>query len=130
MEALDPVTVAQIGNGGVGGAEGVGVDKIRDLLFGMRVCKHVKSNAIVFAKNGATTAIGAGQMSRLDSVRIARAKALSKLPDEREMDVLMAVGEQTIDHFPAPAAVVGVQPDQARERFGLDPTERPFPVGT
>ncbi len=47
----------------------------RDLLFGMRVCKHVKSNAIVFAKDGATTAIGAGQMSRLDSVRIARAKA-------------------------------------------------------
>ena len=49
--------------------------ELRDLLFGMRVCKHVKSNAIVFAKNGATTAIGAGQMSRLDSVRIARAKA-------------------------------------------------------
>ncbi|MBM3506695.1 MAG: bifunctional phosphoribosylaminoimidazolecarboxamide formyltransferase/IMP cyclohydrolase [Alphaproteobacteria bacterium] len=47
----------------------------RDLLFGMRVCKHVKSNAIVFAKGGATTAIGAGQMSRLDSVRIARLKA-------------------------------------------------------
>jgi phosphoribosylaminoimidazolecarboxamide formyltransferase/IMP cyclohydrolase len=47
----------------------------RDLLFAMRVCKHVKSNAIVFAKNGATVAIGAGQMSRLDSVRIARAKA-------------------------------------------------------
>ena len=46
-----------------------------DLLFAMRVAKHVKSNAIVFAKNGATTAIGAGQMSRLDSVRIARAKA-------------------------------------------------------
>ena len=47
----------------------------RDLLFAMRVAKHVKSNAIVFAKGGATTGIGAGQMSRLDSVRIARSKA-------------------------------------------------------
>ncbi|MSP20947.1 MAG: bifunctional phosphoribosylaminoimidazolecarboxamide formyltransferase/IMP cyclohydrolase [Alphaproteobacteria bacterium] len=47
----------------------------RDLLFGMRVCKHVKSNAIVFARERATTGIGAGQMSRLDSVRIARHKA-------------------------------------------------------
>lgn len=47
----------------------------RDLLFAMRVAKHVKSNAIVFAKGGATTGIGAGQMSRVDSVRIARAKA-------------------------------------------------------
>jgi phosphoribosylaminoimidazolecarboxamide formyltransferase/IMP cyclohydrolase len=43
----------------------------RDLLFAWRVCKHVRSNAIVFAKDGATLGIGAGQMSRVDSVRIA-----------------------------------------------------------
>jgi len=42
-----------------------------DLTFAFRVCKHVKSNAIVFARNGATTGIGAGQMSRVDSARIA-----------------------------------------------------------
>lgn len=42
-----------------------------DLLFAFRVCKHVKSNAIVYAKDGATTGIGAGQMSRVDSARIA-----------------------------------------------------------
>jgi phosphoribosylaminoimidazolecarboxamide formyltransferase/IMP cyclohydrolase len=47
----------------------------RSLLFAMRVAKHVKSNAIVFAKNGTTLGIGAGQMSRLDSVRIAVLKA-------------------------------------------------------
>ncbi|HET6376695.1 MAG TPA: bifunctional phosphoribosylaminoimidazolecarboxamide formyltransferase/IMP cyclohydrolase [Methylocella sp.] len=47
----------------------------RDLKFAFRVAKHVKSNAIVFAKDGATTGIGAGQMSRVDSVRIALAKA-------------------------------------------------------
>ncbi|MDE2227475.1 MAG: bifunctional phosphoribosylaminoimidazolecarboxamide formyltransferase/IMP cyclohydrolase [Alphaproteobacteria bacterium] len=48
--------------------------EIRDLIFAFRVCKHVKSNAIVFAKGGATVGIGAGQMSRVDSVRIAAQK--------------------------------------------------------
>ncbi len=47
----------------------------RDLEFAWRVCKHVRSNAIVFAKDGATVGIGAGQMSRVDSVRIAVEKA-------------------------------------------------------
>jgi phosphoribosylaminoimidazolecarboxamide formyltransferase / IMP cyclohydrolase len=46
-------------------------DELRDLLFAARVAKHVKSNAIVFAKDSATTGIGAGQMSRIDSTRIA-----------------------------------------------------------
>lgn len=46
-----------------------------DLLFAWSCVKHVKSNAIVFAKGGATVGIGAGQMSRVDSVRIARWKA-------------------------------------------------------
>ena len=46
-----------------------------DLLFAWAVCKHVRSNAIVFAKDGATVGIGAGQMSRVDSVRIALDKA-------------------------------------------------------
>jgi phosphoribosylaminoimidazolecarboxamide formyltransferase/IMP cyclohydrolase len=45
------------------------------MIFAMRVCKHVKSNAIVFAKHGATAGIGAGQMSRVDSVRLAVWKA-------------------------------------------------------
>jgi len=46
-----------------------------DLLFAFRVCKHVKSNAIVIARDGATVGIGAGQMSRVDSVRLACWKA-------------------------------------------------------
>ena len=46
-----------------------------DLLFAFTVCKHVKSNAIVYAKGGATVGIGAGQMSRVDSSRIAAQKA-------------------------------------------------------
>jgi len=43
----------------------------RDLIFAWRVCKHVRSNAIVLAKDRATAGIGAGQMSRVDSVRLA-----------------------------------------------------------
>ncbi len=46
-----------------------------DLLFAFTVAKHVKSNAIVYAKDGATVGIGAGQMSRVDSSRIAAQKA-------------------------------------------------------
>jgi AICAR transformylase/IMP cyclohydrolase PurH len=49
--------------------------ELADLLFAFRVAKHVKSNAIVYAKNGATVGIGAGQMSRVDSARIAAGKA-------------------------------------------------------
>jgi phosphoribosylaminoimidazolecarboxamide formyltransferase / IMP cyclohydrolase len=46
-----------------------------DLLFAWRVCKFVKSNAIVFARDGATIGIGAGQMSRVYSIRLAALKA-------------------------------------------------------
>ncbi len=45
--------------------------ELADLLFAFAVCKHVKSNAIVYAKDAATVGIGAGQMSRVDSARIA-----------------------------------------------------------
>ncbi|MBL6622653.1 MAG: bifunctional phosphoribosylaminoimidazolecarboxamide formyltransferase/IMP cyclohydrolase [Alphaproteobacteria bacterium] len=50
-------------------------NQLADLLFAWKVAKHVKSNAIVYARDGATAAIGAGQMSRLDSSRIAARKA-------------------------------------------------------
>jgi phosphoribosylaminoimidazolecarboxamide formyltransferase/IMP cyclohydrolase len=49
--------------------------ELADLQFAFRVAKHVKSNAIVYAKEGATVGIGAGQMSRVDSSRIAAWKA-------------------------------------------------------
>ena len=50
-----------------------------DLLFGWKVCKHVRSNAIVLVSDLATAGIGAGQMSRVDSVRIAIEKARGSL---------------------------------------------------
>ncbi|MFY9327240.1 MAG: bifunctional phosphoribosylaminoimidazolecarboxamide formyltransferase/IMP cyclohydrolase [Georgfuchsia sp.] len=49
--------------------------EIRDLLFAWRVAKYVKSNAIVFCKDNMTVGVGAGQMSRVDSARIAAIKA-------------------------------------------------------
>jgi phosphoribosylaminoimidazolecarboxamide formyltransferase/IMP cyclohydrolase len=49
--------------------------EIADMLFAWRVAKHVKSNAIVYVKDGATVGIGAGQMSRIDSTRIAARKS-------------------------------------------------------
>jgi len=49
--------------------------EMADMLFAWRVAKHVKSNAIVYARDGATAGIGAGQMSRVDSCRIAAQKA-------------------------------------------------------
>ena len=49
--------------------------QMEDLLFAWKVAKHVKSNAIVYVKDGATVGVGAGQMSRVDSTRIAARKA-------------------------------------------------------
>jgi phosphoribosylaminoimidazolecarboxamide formyltransferase/IMP cyclohydrolase len=49
--------------------------ELDDMFFAFTVAKHVKSNAIVYAKDGATSGIGAGQMSRVDAARIAAAKA-------------------------------------------------------
>ena len=51
----------------------------QSLLFAWKVCKHVKSNAIVFARDGQTVGVGAGQMSRVDSCRIGAMKAVLPL---------------------------------------------------
>jgi phosphoribosylaminoimidazolecarboxamide formyltransferase/IMP cyclohydrolase len=51
----------------------------RALLFAWKVCKHVKSNAILYARDGQTVGVGAGQMSRVDSCRIGAAKAVLPL---------------------------------------------------
>jgi phosphoribosylaminoimidazolecarboxamide formyltransferase/IMP cyclohydrolase len=50
-------------------------EELRSLLFAWRVCKHVKSNAIVYARDGQTLGVGAGQMSRVDAARFGAQKA-------------------------------------------------------
>jgi phosphoribosylaminoimidazolecarboxamide formyltransferase / IMP cyclohydrolase len=54
--------------------------EIGDLLFAWTVCKHTKSNAIVYARNQQTVGVGAGQMSRIDSVKIAAMRAQLPVP--------------------------------------------------
>ncbi|HKF21601.1 MAG TPA: bifunctional phosphoribosylaminoimidazolecarboxamide formyltransferase/IMP cyclohydrolase [Candidatus Angelobacter sp.] len=53
--------------------------EMRSLLFAWRVCKHVKSNAIVYARDGQSVGVGAGQMSRVDSCKIGAMKAILPL---------------------------------------------------
>jgi phosphoribosylaminoimidazolecarboxamide formyltransferase/IMP cyclohydrolase len=54
-------------------------EELRSLIFAWRVCKHVKSNAIVYARDGQTVGIGAGQMSRVDAARFGAQKAVLSL---------------------------------------------------
>ena len=66
-----------------------------DLRFAWAVAKHVKSNAIVYARNGATVGIGAGQMSRVDFARLAARKAeeaaeMAGLPEPRTRGSVVA----------------------------------------
>jgi phosphoribosylaminoimidazolecarboxamide formyltransferase/IMP cyclohydrolase len=56
-------------------------EELRSLLFAWRVCKHVKSNAIVYARDGQTLGVGAGQMSRVDAARFGAMKAVLPLKD-------------------------------------------------
>jgi phosphoribosylaminoimidazolecarboxamide formyltransferase/IMP cyclohydrolase len=69
--------------------------ELADLLFAFTVCKHVKSNAIVYAKDGATVGVGAGQMNRRDSSRIAAIRAvesgeIAKLPQSPAVGSVVA----------------------------------------
>jgi phosphoribosylaminoimidazolecarboxamide formyltransferase / IMP cyclohydrolase len=54
-------------------------DEMSALLFAWKICKHVKSNAIVYARNGQTLSVGAGQMSRVDSCKLGAIKAVLPL---------------------------------------------------
>ncbi len=73
--------------------------EIADMLFAFRVAKHVKSNAIVYAKNSATVGIGAGQMSRLDSSRIAARKSEDAAQAAGEKNPLVAGSVVASDAF-------------------------------
>ncbi|MFN7132620.1 MAG: bifunctional phosphoribosylaminoimidazolecarboxamide formyltransferase/IMP cyclohydrolase, partial [Myxococcales bacterium] len=54
--------------------------EIENALFAWKVCKHVKSNAVVFARDRQTTAIGGGQTSRVEAVKLAAMKAALPIP--------------------------------------------------
>ena len=81
-----------------------------DLAFAWRVAKHVKSNAIVFAKGGVALAIGAGQMSRVDSVRICERKAGDQLRGAAVASDAFFPFRDGVDVLAAAGAVAVVQP--------------------
>jgi phosphoribosylaminoimidazolecarboxamide formyltransferase / IMP cyclohydrolase len=81
-----------------------------DLAFAWRVAKHVKSNAIVFARGGVTVAIGAGQMSRVDSVRICERKAGDKLKGAAVASDAFFPFRDGVDVLAEAGAVAVVQP--------------------
>ncbi len=86
--------------------------QLQDLMFAWRVAKFVKSNAIVFCANGMTMGVGAGQMSRIDSARIASIKAQNAglslvgtavasdafFPFRDGLDVVVAAGATSVIH--------------------------------
>ncbi|RME17123.1 MAG: bifunctional phosphoribosylaminoimidazolecarboxamide formyltransferase/IMP cyclohydrolase PurH [Alphaproteobacteria bacterium] len=78
-------------------------DQLADLLFAWKVAKHVKSNAIVYARNLATVGVGAGQMSRVDSANIAAIKA-GRMASELGLPESPAVGSAVASDafFPFP----------------------------
>ena len=75
-------TTSSAAEGRVVTERGPTATELEDLDFAWRVAKHVKSNAIVFAGGGRTLGIGAGQMSRVDSVKVAVSKARVPLADK------------------------------------------------
>ncbi len=81
-----------------------------DLDFAWRVCKHVKSNAIVFAAGGRTLGIGAGQMSRVDSARIAISKARAPLAGSVVASDAFFPFRDSVDEAAKAGAVAVVQP--------------------
>ena len=79
-----------------------------NMLFAMRVAKHVKSNAIVFAKDGATVGVGAGQMSRVDSARLAvwKAEEVARAANKDPREVLAGTAVASDAFFPFPDAML------------------------
>ena len=90
-------------------------DEMADLLFAWTVAKHVKSNAIVYVRDGATVGVGAGQMSRLDSSTIAALKA-QRMADDLGLPESPAVGSAVASDafFPFPDGLLAAAEAGAR----------------
>ena len=85
-------------------------DELAGLAFAWRVGKHVKSNAIVFAEKGRTLGIGAGQMSRVDSVKLAVSKARDSLKGSVVASDAFFPFRDGLDALAEAGASAGIQP--------------------
>src|SRR5882762_1885379 len=90
---VDDITLKTVTRRGPTAAE------LRDLRFAFRVAKHVKSNTIVYARDLATVGIGAGQMSRVDSARIAARKAQDAADEAKLAQPMTRVSVVASDAF-------------------------------
>ena len=83
-------------------------EELANMLFAWRVAKHVKSNAIVFAKDGQTFGVGAGQMSRVDSARLAvwKAEEMAKAANKDPRELLAGTAVASDAFFPFPDAML------------------------
>ena len=83
-------------------------EELANMLFAWRVAKHVKSNAIVFAKGGQTIGVGAGQMSRVDSARLAvwKAEEMAKAANKDPRELLAGTAVASDAFFPFPDAML------------------------
>jgi phosphoribosylaminoimidazolecarboxamide formyltransferase/IMP cyclohydrolase len=100
----------------------------RGLLFAWKVCKHVKSNAIVFARDGQTVGVGAGQMSRVDSCKIGAMKAVLPLKNTVAASDAFFPFPDGVEEIAKVGATAIIQPGgsvrdteviEAADRFGL-----------
>lgn len=98
------------------------------LLFAWKICKHVKSNAIVYARNGQTVGVGAGQMSRVDSCKIGAAKAVLPLTGTVAASDAFFPFPDGVEEIARPGATAVIQPGgsvrddeviEAADRLGL-----------
>ena len=100
-------------------------DEMRDLLFAWRVCKHVKSNAIVYAKNGQGIGIGAGQMSRVDSAKIGAMKAVLPLSGAVIASDAFMPFPDTVEEIAKAGATAVIQPGgSVRDQEAMDAADR------
>ena len=94
--------------------------ELADLRFAWLVCKHVKSNAIVLAKGGMVVGVGAGQMSRVDSVHIAVRKAGDRVPGSVLASDAFFPFRDNVDEAARAGVTAIVQPGGSMRDAGLD----------
>jgi phosphoribosylaminoimidazolecarboxamide formyltransferase / IMP cyclohydrolase len=75
-------------------------DEWQGLRFAWRICAHVKSNAVIFTLADRTLAVGAGQMSRVDAVKVAIMKAADRAGSDRRADILVGSVAASDAYFP------------------------------
>ena len=99
--------------------------EMRDLLFAWMVCKHVKSNAILYARDGQTTGVGAGQMSRVDSAKIGAIKSVLGIKGSVAASDAFFPFSDGVEEIAKAAATAIIQPGgSVRDREVIDAANR------